>query len=106
MYIFEMMGSIGPTGFNDRGTDVIMLQSLLVQAGFDIGKFGEDHNGVDGWYGNRTRAGVTSFQQTQGITPADGIANKATVDALVKYASENDQNALKNVERFKTVLIK
>ena len=89
MYIFEMMGSIGPTGFNDRGTDVIMLQSLLVQAGFDIGKFGEDHDGIDGWYGDKTRAGVASFQQTQGIKPADGIADKETSDALVKYATEN-----------------
>ena len=98
MYIFEMSNSIAPTGMDDRGIDVLMLQSLLVQSGFNIGKFGEDHNGVDGWYGNKTRAGVTSFQQTQGITPADGIANKATVDALVKYASENDQNALKNAQ--------
>ena len=98
MYIFEMMGSIGPTGFNDRGTDVIMLQSLLVQSNFNIGKFGEDHDGIDGWYGDRTRAGVTSFQQTQGINPADGIADKETSDALVKYATENDPNALKNAQ--------
>jgi len=98
MYIFEMLNSIGPTGFDDRGTDVIMLQSLLVQAGFDIGKFGEDHDGIDGWYGNKTRAGVASFQQTQGITPADGIANKETSDALVKYATENTPNTLKNAQ--------
>ena len=98
MYIFEMFNSIAPTGMDDRGTDVLMLQSLLVQSGFDIGKFGEDHNGVDGWYGNRTRTGVTSFQQTQGITPADGIANKATVDALVKYATENNPDSLKTAQ--------
>ena len=49
MYIFEMSNSIAPTGMDDRGIDVLMLQSLLVQAGFNIGKIGEDHNGVDGW---------------------------------------------------------
>lgn len=98
MYIFEMISSIGPTGFDDRGTDVIMLQSLLVQSDFDIGRFGEDHDGIDGWYGDRTRAGVTSFQQTQGIKPADGIADKETSDALVKYATENDPDALKNAK--------
>ena len=98
MYIFEMMGSIGPTQFNDRGKDVVMLQSLLIQSGFDIGSFGEDHDGVDGWYGNKTRAGVTSFQQTQGISPADGIADKETSDALIKYATENNQDSLKNAQ--------
>lgn len=98
MYIFEMLNSIKPTQFDDRGTDVIILQTLLSQLGFDIGKFGEDGDGVDGWYGNRTRAGVTSFQQTQGITPADGIADKKTSDALVKYANENSQDSLKNAQ--------
>ena len=38
MYIFEMMGSIGPTQFNDRGKDVVMLQSLLIQSGKPVGK--------------------------------------------------------------------
>jgi soluble lytic murein transglycosylase-like protein len=95
MYIFEMMGTIAPTDFNDRGNDVIMLQSLLVQLGFDIGKFGEDRDGIDGWYGKRTREGVANFQQTQGITPANGIANKETIDALVNYANENSQDSLK-----------
>ena len=92
-----MSNSIAPTGMDDRGIDVLMLQSLLVQSGFNIGKFGEDHDGIDGWYGPRTREGVHSFQQGQEIK-ATGIADKETSDALVKYALEMDPNSLKNAQ--------
>jgi peptidoglycan hydrolase-like protein with peptidoglycan-binding domain len=59
---------------NPRGSDVSRLQEALNSRGFNP-------QGVDGIFGNNTRAAVIAFQRAQGIT-ADGIVGPDTSERL------------------------
>lgn len=59
---------------NSRGTDVTRLQQALTTRGFNP-------QGVDGAFGNNTRAAVIAFQRAQGIT-ADGVVGPDTSERL------------------------
>ncbi len=59
---------------NSRGSDVTRLQQALTTRGFNP-------QGVDGAFGNNTRAAVIAFQRAQGIT-ADGIVGPDTSERL------------------------
>jgi hypothetical protein len=58
----------------DTGTQVVVLQRALASLGFSGGK-------ADGQYGPATKAAVTRFQTSAGLT-ADGIFGPATLRAL------------------------
>lgn len=58
------------------GPDVRELQTLLINAGFDCGKFG-----IDGEFGDATELALTRFQQQYGLQ-ANGVADAATVEKL------------------------
>lgn len=60
----------------DKGEYVTLLQTKLVQRGYDIGS-----SGVDGAYGRDTEAAVKSFQIDNGLVP-DGICGAKTWAAL------------------------
>lgn len=59
---------------NSRGSDVTRLQQALTSRGFNP-------RGIDGAFGNNTRAAVIAFQRAQGIT-ADGIVGPDTSQRL------------------------
>lgn len=59
-----------------RGTQVKVLQYLLIDAGFDCGK-------VDGIVGKNTTAAVKAFQTAHSLT-ADGIVGAKTWAALLQ----------------------
>lgn len=59
-------------GTRMNGTDVLQLQRALVEAGYPVGRFGED-----GWYGPDTRGAVIAFQKDNDL-PATGVANELT----------------------------
>ena len=59
---------------NARGSDVTRLQQALTNRGFNP-------RGVDGAFGNNTRAAVIAFQRSQGLT-ADGIVGADTSQKL------------------------
>ena len=59
---------------NSRGSDVTRLQQALTTRGFNP-------RGVDGSFGNNTRAAVIAFQRAQGIT-ADGVVGPDTSQRL------------------------
>lgn len=61
-----------------EGEDVKELQSLLIQLGYDLGKWG-----MDGDFGDATDMAVREFQQIEGIE-VDGIVGKITCAALTK----------------------
>ena len=52
-----------PLKYGDRGEKVKQLQRFLVAEGYDIGKFGENRDGVDGIFGILTRKAVKENQQ-------------------------------------------
>ncbi len=60
-----------------RGEDVVRLQQLLNNAGYNVGN-------ADGIFGPATTNAVKAFQRDNGLT-ADGIVGPATWNALVNY---------------------
>lgn len=59
-----------------KGEYVTLLQTQLVQRGYDVGSYG-----IDGDFGRGTEAAVKAFQQDSGLT-ADGICGAKTWAAL------------------------
>jgi peptidoglycan hydrolase-like protein with peptidoglycan-binding domain len=57
--------------------NVTALQQQLNAHGYDVGT-------PDGNFGPGTKAQVVKFQQDKNLTPADGVVNQATWDALLK----------------------
>ena len=57
-----------------------ILQQRLNALGYDVGT-------PDGSFGAGTKAQVIKFQTDKGITPADGVVNAATWNALLAPAS-------------------
>lgn len=53
-----------------------VLQQKLAQLGYDVGT-------PDGSFGPSTKAAVIAFQTDKNITPADGVVDEATWNALL-----------------------
>lgn len=62
------------------GPDVTVLQQRLNALGYDVGA-------ADGTFGSGTKEQVIKFQEDKGITPADGVVNAATWNALLANPS-------------------
>jgi peptidoglycan hydrolase-like protein with peptidoglycan-binding domain len=62
------------------GADVTVLQQRLNALGYDVGA-------ADGTFGAGTKTQVIAFQTAQKITPADGVVNAATWNALLAAPS-------------------
>ena len=60
----------------DKGEDVTELQKLLLEKGYDLGKYG-----ADGDFGSKTLAAVKAFQTDKGLT-VTGTVNADTLKAL------------------------
>ena len=58
------------------GTYVTLLQTKLIQLGYDLSPYGADSK-----FGNKTMTAVQSFQRDHGLDP-DGVVGPATWDAL------------------------
>ena len=65
-----------------RGGEVTNIQQRLVAMGYDIGP-----EGVDGKFGNNTKAAVEAFQRDRGLT-VDGIVGRNTYAAFTDAAEE------------------
>lgn len=63
-------------------TSVVQLQSLLLDAGYKLPKYG-----ADGLYGPETKAAVSAFQKDANL-PVTGTCNEVTWKALKKKAAE------------------
>lgn len=60
----------------DKGEYVTLMQTKLLQRGYDLGKWG-----ADGSFGAQTEAALKEFQRDSGLT-ADGVCGKKTWAAL------------------------
>lgn len=73
----------------DTGSNVKNLQKLLIQLGYNLGR-----GGADGIFGEATKKAVMDFQKKKNLV-VDGLAGKATLDAL--YETTNESNAKSKV---------
>lgn len=64
----------------DKGAYVTLLQTELVQRGYDVGT-----SGIDGDFGRATEAAVKAFQKDAGLV-VDGVCGQKTWDALESEA--------------------
>ena len=62
-----------------QGSDVVIIQRILVSKGYDIGSYG-----VDGKYGKNTETAIKKFQAEHGLK-VDGIVGVKTWAMLEKY---------------------
>ena len=62
-----------------QGSDVVIIQRILVSKGYDIGSYG-----VDGKFGKNTETAVKKFQAEHGLK-VDGIVGVKTWAMLEKY---------------------
>ena len=76
-----------------RGEYVTLLQTMLVQRGYDIGKCG-----ADGAFGAATEAAVKMFQTDHGL-PSDGIVGENTWAALESGKTELYTVTIQHVSR-------
>ena len=60
----------------DKGSFVTLMQTKLIQLGYDVGK-----TGADGKFGANTESGLKAFQKKSGL-PVTGVCDDATWDAL------------------------
>lgn len=71
----------------DTGKDVEKVQEALKQLGYDLGKFGEKGDGIDGIIGNYTETAIKAFQEANGLK-VTGIVDEETLAALDKATSK------------------
>lgn len=79
--VFELGNRMLRNG--DEGADVKELQSMLIQKGYDLGRWG-----ADGDFGDATEMAVRAFQEAAGIE-IDGVVGEDTYAALTKAGSED-----------------
>lgn len=79
--VFELGNRMLRNG--DEGADVKQLQTMLIQFGYDLGRWG-----ADGDFGDATEMAVRAFQEDAGIE-IDGIVGEDTYAALTKAGSED-----------------
>lgn len=74
------------------GDEVKEIQNALKQLGYDLGKFGEAGDGLDGIIGPVTEKAIKAFQEANNLT-VDGIVGPETIKALNKAADALDETA-------------
>ena len=71
----------------NKGDDVKKVQKALKDLGYDLGKFGEQADGLDGIIGDVTEQAIKDFQKASGLD-VTGIIDDATLEALRKSGKE------------------
>lgn len=75
-----------------KGDDVRELQEILVDMAYDLGKYGEKKNGVDGEYGSLTERAIKDFQRSHYDLEVDGKYGEATHAALMDALHEEEED--------------
>ena len=68
-----------------------VISTLLNRAGFSVPVVGEDLKEIT----PRLKEGIKEFQQSLGLTPADGSVNNTTLDFLRNAANQEHPNTIK-----------
>lgn len=65
----------------DTPEEIKQFQQTLVNLGYDLGKSGVQKNGVDGYYGPKTKAALINYQKKNNINPT-GVFDQTTQNDL------------------------
>lgn len=67
--------------------EVKSIQKALVSKGYDLGKYGENKDGVDGKYGSKTKQALEQYNLK--LSGVDGKAGDKTKEAFRLYKADN-----------------
>jgi len=76
----------------DTPEEIKQFQQTLVNLGYDLGKSGVQKNGVDGYYGPKTKSAIINYQKKNNIKPT-GVFDQTTQNDLGSK-SNNRLNSL------------
>lgn len=93
--IGEFLKSPKMLAYEDKGTDVRHLQSVLLDLGYIT-------SGVDGYFGPKTRSAVVAFQKAMGLTQ-DGIVGPATKSAMLRDYLRKNPPSVHTVKKGETL---
>ena len=92
----DYTGSTKPTlKKGSKGEYVTLLQTKLLQKGYDLGKWG-----ADGDFGSQTEKAVKEFQADHGLK-ADGVVGQGTWDALEEQGTNLYTVTIPHVTKYK-----
>lgn len=91
----EPMESLPTLKRGSKGEYVTLLQTKLIQKGYDLGKWG-----ADGDFGSQTEKAVKEFQTDHGLT-ADGIVGAKTWNALDEVSTNLYTVEIPHLTKFK-----
>jgi hypothetical protein len=98
----ELTGFDVGTGFAERSEDVKAVQQMLVDAGYDLGKFGPEGDGVDGAWGDVSQKALEDYLADRGsIISANEALGLLTGPAAIVTDDDDDDSNEDTINAFK-----
>ncbi len=100
----EFQKNILKSNFNFRDyytstNEIKKIQKLLVKNGINLGNYGNNNNGIDGFYGRMTRVGIAKYKSK--IKASEKPKNdKVSKEQFVKLEEEAREKTKKNYDEF------
>ena len=89
----ELTGFDVGTGFAERSEDVKGVQQMLVDAGYDLGKFGPEGDGVDGAWGDVSQKALEDYLADRGsVISANEALGLLTGPAAIVTGDDDDDD--------------
>jgi len=89
----ELTGFDVGTGFAERSEDVKAVQDMLVKAGYDLGKFGPEGDGVDGAWGDVSQKALEDYLADRGsVISANEALGLLTGPAAIVTDGDDDDD--------------
>lgn len=84
----------------DTPEEIKQFQQILVNLGYNLGTSGTQKNGVDGYYGPKTKAAIINYQKSNNIQPT-GVLDQTTQNALGSKSNNRPNFSPINTNGFK-----
>jgi peptidoglycan hydrolase-like protein with peptidoglycan-binding domain len=88
----------------DTPEEIKQFQQILVNLGYNLGTSGTQKNGVDGYYGPKTKAAIINYQKSNNIQPT-GVLDQTTQNALGSKSNNRPNYSPINTNGFKSAAV-
>jgi peptidoglycan hydrolase-like protein with peptidoglycan-binding domain len=88
----------------DTPEEIKQFQQTLVNLGYDLGKSGEQKNGVDGYYGPKTKSAIINYQKKNNINPT-GVFDQTTQNNLGLRQNNRANFSPSDTNKFKSGVV-